>query len=180
MHAGSVERVEGHRLKRRFSDVLRAMRPEIHRIAYAGQQRVPGMSPQEIEAEMLYVLWKARMSYSYDNTLTFPAYWWVCWMNHKRDLLKFYFRVKRDVRKEFLFDDATEQELHAAFPVVMEEAHPVLPETCSMTPDLERVMWHLLASGVELGALHTQYGKATVDTIILSWRSNPKVRKALT
>jgi hypothetical protein len=156
------------------------MLPEIHSIAQAGRQRVPGMTKEEVEAEMIYVLWQARLSYSRESGVPFPAYWWSCWMNRKRSLLRFYFQQMRDHRKEVLFDDRWTTGLVEAFPTVM-DSHPVtLPEVCTKHTDVEREAWALLGSGVTVGALKVKYGRHTMDTILRAWRSNPNIKEALT
>jgi len=103
-------------------------------------QHLPGMTSDEVRAEMLESLWRAWDSYSYSASSGVPIekYFWSVWTHRKADLLKYYFRQRRDIRKEVLEPVLYDE-------VGYEEAFLPPPPVHSL-PD-ERRMWALLAQG---------------------------------
>ena len=57
-------------------------------------QRVPGLDAEDVENEMLIVLWKAVDSYVPAKG-GFGPYWWSLWLNRRHDIASAYFAVKR-------------------------------------------------------------------------------------
>jgi hypothetical protein len=162
------------------------MMPEIDKIVRAGRQRVPGMTKDEIKAEMIESLWNARMTYDRDLGVTFEAYWWSIWLHRKADLIKYSLRAKRDVRREILhgddwFADAEDEDVVERLPILW----PVVADNNSIpepptTVPVERRVWCLLAVGAtrqEVLAL-CDLPKRRYYQIIHGWRT-PQVRKEL-
>ena len=158
-------------VKQRFNDIVLGMQPEIRKIACAGRQRVPGMDPDDIEAELLFCLWKARITYKPGMGVTFPAYWWSVWLNHKNDLTKRMFRQMRDVRKEVVREIKDDEG-----DLLVEDLIPIAPPFA--TPQ-EKAVWTLIASGVSLATVRKQIGARALRKILDAWKNDPYVKGVL-
>jgi hypothetical protein len=130
-----------------FAQVLRRMTPEIDKIVRAGRQNIPGMTDDEIKAEMIECLWKAKRTFSRKSGVTFEAYWWSIWLNRRQDLFRYRFRFIRDMRLESLrepewfWNEDEMQDLIDAY------WHHDLPDPPNGSTHLEKKMWVLIAVG---------------------------------
>lgn len=123
-----------------FEDVYERHRREIE--VTARNQRIPGMTADEVCSEMLEVLWKACSTYDDSQGTSLMAYWWSCWMYHKSNLLDRAFARKRQML--VLTDDGevrdADVEQFSVFTALIE-----MP--CPTNGDIDRKVWNLLATG---------------------------------
>lgn len=143
-----------------FEEAHRALYPDIHRSAMH-KQRIIGMSPQEVENEMVYALWKAWRSYdptTGDGRITLPMYWWRVWMNHKANLIEKQTSQKR--QRELLVLDQphwrTTEDEDAPWLEELEEMYgfAVIPP-CPVHDPLHQQVWNLLARGFLFGEVQS-------------------------
>lgn len=123
-----------------FDDVYKRHRGEIE--ATARNQRIPGMTTDEVCSEMIEVLWKACSNYDPDQGTPLMAYWWSCWMYHKSNLLDRAFARKRQMI--VLTDDG---EVRDADAHQFSDFTALLELGCPTTAPIDRQVWNLLATG---------------------------------
>lgn len=85
-----------------FEWLARDMLEKIERQKLHHRQSLPGLTPDEVRAEMLEALWRAWQTYSASTGVPIEKYFWRVWINRKSDLITFYYRQRRDHTKELL------------------------------------------------------------------------------
>lgn len=75
-----------------FEEAYERFSREIRRLSYS--QYVPGMEQDDVESEMLIVLWKAVQSHDPEKG-PLGTLWWSMWCNRRRDLIEAYHALKR-------------------------------------------------------------------------------------
>lgn len=123
-----------------FDDVYARHRREIE--ATARNQRIPGMTADEVQSEMMEVLWKACSTYDPEQSTPLMAYWWSCWMYRKSNLLDMAFARKRQML--VLTDDGEVRDGDAHH---FDEFTALLELGCPTKGDLDRKVWNMLATG---------------------------------
>jgi len=113
---------------------------EIHSNSY--RQRVPGMTTEDIEAEMAYCLWVAYRRYDHTQGVDFGVFWWSVWLNHRASWIRMYNAQKR-AAEELPF---SHDELIALSPITFPGQLPMVPEDI-LTDKEAQVAWSLLALG---------------------------------
>lgn len=156
-----------------FDAAHAALFPDIRRTAV--RQRVPGMTTQEVENEMVYALWKACKAYdptTGDGQITLARYWWRVWMNHKANLIEAAMAKKRQmvVLIGGMDDAGCEEDYFAKVP--MDEFVDLIPPCPSEDP-LHQQVWNLLARGYLFNEIQERLGlkRRAFDTIVASLRT---------
>lgn len=152
-----------------FSYLYERLHADIVRASF--HQHIPGMTQEEVAAEMIVCLWRARRTYRKGHGVTLEQYWWAVWMHRKSDLISYFLSQKRDVRKEVLWDD----------PSIDSEVEAEIVPPAPTRDEVENQVWAMLAAG------HTRkdvlaklaISKRRYYEIIESWR-NAEVRSGLT
>ena len=163
-------------------------------------QRIPGMTPDEVRAEMLECVWRAWATYRASFGVPIEKYWWTIWVRHRTDLLAAVFRMKRDISKEILVEPAeyaTKAGQHAdvnewetTTPHMKAVRRPVIKVNLVFTMDdvmvppappgsslLEQAVWGLLATGHTRQDVMsiTKITKRRYYEIIHSWRNSEEL-----
>ena len=117
-----------------FALLYRRLRKDILRTA----QRVPGLLPDEVQAEMIESLWRAHRGYTSEGSGTIEQYWWRCWLHRKASLVEHYHAQKRDIRREELIGLHMEDVCDVPYEVDIMPAAPAVNTA---------EVWYLLAEG---------------------------------
>lgn len=107
---------------------------------------VPGMDQDDVVQEMRICLWKARATYE-ANRGEFGTYWWSVWLNHRANLIKRFFRMKRP--KEIPVDDLTPLDTGTT------DDHPRGPEPSITSDPTSAEMWLMIGEGFSMREIVT-------------------------
>lgn len=165
-----------------FGDIYEQAESELYQLAHSYRQRVIGMSPDDIHAEMMVCLWKARRTWKRDTGVPFMSYFYAIWVRRKADLISFQLAQRRDVRMLQLVDDIsetiTESDLEQFGLTVTQRDIQLLelPPLPVEYTDTEKRVWFLIGSGMDPKVIAKTIGKRAYDTIVEAWRDTPEVK----
>lgn len=93
----------------RFEQAQRHYRKRIKAVSQRNFRTLPGFDQQDLESEMLEVLWQCCNLYDPDNGACFNTFFWTCWNRKFLDLHKHASRKMRvgDYDRVWLDDEAT-------------------------------------------------------------------------
>lgn len=150
-----------------FDPAFQTYRHEIGYLAYT--QRVPGMDPDDIGAEMATCLWRAWQTYT-PGSGDFGTYWWSCWLNRRRDLWAAAVAIKRPVLIPV-------EDKYLDTPVY--DVAGILPPPPGTT-DLGHVIWGLIARGETVVRIRQtlRISRRTYYDTLTAWKT-PAVRQYL-
>lgn len=159
----------------RFASEYAGRQAEIRRLARI--QRVPGMDPDDVEAELGVCLWRACMTYREDQGTTLGQLWWAIWMNRKADLIDAYFVQKRIHPVPMSPDEVTELVDSLAPLLTMGDLLP----PCPAPGTTHHRVWVLLAMGYQAKEVQEilELGRRAYYVIVEGLRSSD-ARGALT
>ena len=129
--------------------------------------RLPGLLPGEVHAEMLEVLWLAASTYDPERNDSFPAWFYLRWTQHKSRYLRDFFALKRAAMETVLTDWEAE-----AF-------HPTVPgpDDLFSTPPIDggdtvNAMWQMIREGYRSNEVRSMLGLSlrAYYSIIHQWR----------
>ena len=151
-----------------FEDAYELHGLDIKRLSY--RQYIPGMDREDVESEMLTVLWKASESFDASRG-SFWSYWWTMWSNKRKNLLEAFYAISRprhvyvDTYPEHLCQGPTWREF------------PSPPE--QYLDSIE--VWNRLARGDTASEIKSDLGLSQRGyySLIHQWRSDPAVREVL-
>lgn len=150
-----------------FAITFAERKQEIERLAYG--QTIPGMTREEVQAELHEVLWKAWSTYDPRRGTTLGQWWWALWIRRKGDLIAAFFAQRNPAPHM-----ADREDLTAILGEVAAAMDPflTLDDLCPSQVPIERAVWTLLINGftgVEVRKmLHLSWRK--FYRIIDSWR----------
>lgn len=93
--------------EQRFKEALKVYRPKIHTFAVNSVHSFAGVGVEDLEQEILMVLWKCLQTYDPNKAAGFSTYFWTTAKNKMVDLIKGMNRIKRQTEWFIMSDDAT-------------------------------------------------------------------------
>jgi hypothetical protein len=157
-----------------FDSTLEQMRPEILKIAKR-RQGLWFMETEDVYQWLVHELWRACQTFDPDKgdrNLTIKKYWWACWLNRRKKLLRQYY-----TQREQLYQIAMQgPQIEEDTVLVMD----LLIPTCPHPGMLEQRVWRLIGMGyrpADIGDL-LEIDPDVMQGIIVSFQT-PEVRSAL-
>lgn len=154
-----------------FAEIYLGVEEEIRKLSRSPRQYIPGMEPDDIEAEMIACLWKARRTYDKSKGTTLMQYWWPIWIHRRADLIDYALYKRRDYHREVL----TPNETLAEFGLTVTPADLMvleLPDGYTLT---EKRIWRLIASGMDPVIISRFVGRRTYELFMEIWREDPTI-----
>lgn len=143
-----------------FAITLESKQREINRLANV--QKIPGMTYDDVRAELQEVLWKAWSTYDPKVGTTLGQYWWQLWIRRKGDLIAAFFAQHRPERVTDAVDVAVLAEVADAMSPFLS-----LSDLCPSKEPIDRAVWVLLCHGFR--------GTEIRKMLHLSWRKFYKI-----
>ncbi len=145
------------------------MYPKITRLA---GQRLPGLSKEEVQAEIELALYRAWRTYKEDGGATFDGWFYRTWVTHRINLLERYYAKKNQLVATAADLDDMIEEVGASFGIVI--------PACPLEGRAKQV-WTMLADGYLFNEIQAALGigRKTFEATMRTLRASAEVASLL-